>query len=495
MQYPETIRHTPYKEILQSELKNPAFREVFSYKNGDLILNPVEGYRKNPIRMVDLLNNYGEGGAVQVTDLGMVKRRAHQLKEVLWKGADSVGYPRVKIEPHHAGKVNIKGPNIKAALSELDAETSWEFDLFNIQKMRRRGDVPQDIKVICNGFIYDWKQGKNMSYARRVLEAYNEGVDITPVLSPHMLPFFQKNVSKGVMGVGLRLKFGQESKDPELERLVSRFGFLWNDLQKEAQLIKDSPNLEFSMLHAMITAAHTVEPHALAKSALFAAEKWAELKQIHPSLTHLNFGGGFPTIDSGFDHNAFLKIYFSGIMEICKKYDVDLPTVVIESGSFVAADTEHLIYPVVDTYKNSTNYYTEMNVTNTIMDLGDIWIQEDPFTFVAIDHANDALISVRLGDTTCDSNCTYPPKTQPNTYIPMPAKTSAVVAIMTGAYQDSLDTVTGQIHASSVEHCGLRNPKQVYITEDGRTWANTLPTLEEMSNVAGYNDQLLSLVK
>src|SRR3972149_1613622 len=100
-----TIGQTPYNEVLKFELKNPAFNEVFSYdRDGSLVLSPVEGYRKNPIKVIDLLKKYGENGVIQITDLGMVKRRASQLKDIFWQSADAVDYPREKIQLHHAFK-------------------------------------------------------------------------------------------------------------------------------------------------------------------------------------------------------------------------------------------------------------------------------------------------------------------------------------------------------------------------------------------------------
>lgn len=492
----ETLRQAPYSEVLKTELKNPAFDEVFRYDgSGNLVLSPIEGFRRNEIRVIDLLNRFGENGAIQITDLGMVKRRAAQLKEIAWKGAESAGYPKNKLQLHYASKANTKGPFVAAALSELNLETSAEFDIHNIRKMWRRGHVSKDIKVISNGFKTAKPQGTDPGYAQEIIFAHNEGINITPILEMDELGFFQKNVTKGVLPVGLRLKFGQVTTDGELDKLVSRFGFMWSDLKEEAKKIDQSRNLKFTTLHAMITAAHTVEPHAMAKSALFAAQKWAELKRIHPSLTHLDFGGGFPTIDSGFDHNKFLNIYLTGVKEICRRYGVDLPTIVIESGSFVATDAEHLAYPVNKTYKNSTGPYQEANITNTMMNIEDIWVQEDPFTWVAADHASNPIFSVRLGDATCDSNCSYPPKTLPDKYISLATGATAVVAICTGAYQDVLGGVSSQKEAKIVNHCGQRDPKQVYILPNGRIWVNTIPTMEEMSNAAGYNDQMLSLAK
>lgn len=495
-EYGESQNSNSYKERLTRELKNPSFYEAFSYDpQGFLVLNQVEGHKGGPIRILDLLNRYSEGGVLQITDLRMVKRRARQLKDLFMGSAEAVGYPTEKLQLHYAFKANTKGPFVLSALSELHGETSGELDLYNIQKMRRRNYIPKDIKVISNGFKNGWRQGNDRGYAQRIIDAHREGIDITAVLVPNEINFFLKNVTKGILQVGLRLKFGQVSNDHDLDNLVSRFGFGWNDLTKEAAKINKAPNLKLTMLHAMISAAHTTEPNALATSALFAAEKWAQLKREYPSLTHLNFGGGFPTIDSGYDHGAFLKIYLSGVKEICKKYGVDLPTIVVESGSFVAADAEHLVYPIVDVYQNSSKKHNEMNIAGTIMDIQDIWVQEDPFTFVGTDHANETPIAVRLGDATCDSNCVYPPKTKPDDYILIPRNAKGVVAIDVGAYQDVLGTVTSQKEAKAVNHCGQRVPRQLYIMENGQVWVNTTPSMEEMSNLSGFDDDMLALAK
>lgn len=489
-----TINQTPYKEILRSELRNPAFGENFRYEHGDLMLNPVEGGRRNSIRVMDLLSRYGENGVIQITDLGRVEQRARKLQQIFAKSARAVGYPEDKIQLHFAFKANTKGPFVLSALTAgLNAETSGEFDLFNIQRMISEGLIDPKIKVISNGFKLEPPQNGDMGYAQRIIYAHQKGLNVLPVLENGELPFFIKHGKN--MDIGLRLKFGQVTNANDLDSLVSRFGLSLSELTKEAHIVKNSDNLKFTMLHAMITAAHTIEPHALAESALFAARIYAELKKENPSLTHLNFGGGFPTVDSGFDHEKFVKIYLSGVKEICSANGVDLPVITIESGSFVAADCEHLVYPIRGTYKNNSQPYQEMKISGTLMNMDDIWVQEDPFTFVAADHGEDTAIPVRLGDHTCDSNCVYPPKDQPNKYIMMPQNASAVVAINVGGYQDVLGGVAGQKEAKLVNHCGKREPKQVYILNNGKVWTNTSPSLVEMSNVAGYDKGMLSLVK
>lgn len=502
IQFERAVSQTPYKEVLTHELKkkNPAFGEMFKYdQNGDLILLPVEGHRKNEIKIVDLLNKYGEpfDSPIQITDLSKVTERAGQLKKIFKESAKAAQYPENKIQCHYATKANSKGPIVAAALKEVNIETTAELDLFNIQRMIRRGHVSKNIKIISNGFKVKGEQNFDKGYGQRIVDLFNEGADVVPVLCQNELPFFQAQVKSGIMNVGLRLKYGQVDSEQGLDSLVSRFGFDWEGLQKEAAKIKDSPHLEFTMLHAMISTAHTVEPEALAKSALFAAEKWAKLKQMYPKLTHLNFGGGFPTIDSGYDHRAFLKTYLTGVKKICKQNGVELPTIVVESGSFVATDTEHLVYKVLEHNTNSADGAPWITVNGILTNLPDIWVQEDAFTFVAANHANSPLVGVRIGDVTCDSNNVYPPKDQPNKLITMPKelKDLVIIAINTGAYQDAISGIAGQKEAKVVNHCGQAEPIQVYIGKNGKVWANTRASMEEMSNIAGYNDEMLFLAK
>jgi hypothetical protein len=116
---------------------------------------------------------------------------------------------------------------------------------------------------------------------------------------------------------------------------------------------------------------------------------------------------------------------------------------------------------------------------------------------VAANHANSPLIGVRVGDVTCDSNNVYPPKDQPEKLITMPNEFDGlvIVAINTGAYQDAISGVSSQKEAKLVNHCGQAEPIQVYIGKNGKVWSNTRASMEEMSNIAGYSDEMLSLAK
>ena len=489
----EIIGNIPYKEVVASELNNPAFKEIFAYDSeGDLF------FRRNGIKIVDLMKNYGDryDAAIQITDTVQVTQRAHMLKEIFRQGARLAGYPEKNIQIHYATKANFKAPIVAAALKEVDMETSSPLDLVNFAWMRKRGIVPKDKKVVCNGYKGDSRFQFDKGYGARILGLHREGVDITVVLDKNELPYYKNSVTRGVLDVGLRLKFGPVTNDGELDRLVSRFGFSWNDLQLEAKNIDQSKNLRFTMFHAMISAAHAIQPKEFVKSALFAVEKYAILRQKHPTLTHLNLGGGIPSIDSGYDYNAFLKPYLTGVIDICRKYRIPLPTIVIESGSFIATDCENLAFRVVENGVNSSDRAPWAVINGVLTNLPDIFIQEDPFTFVAANHANEPSIGIRIGDMTCDSNDVYPPKNQPEKLIHMPRKLDdlIIVAINTGAYQDVISGVGSEKEANFVLHCGNPEPIQVYIGEDrsGRPYirSSKRPTLQEMSHLSGFSDDL-----
>lgn len=497
----ETIRETPYKEVLKSEIKNPAIWEIFGYdESGNLF------FKEHGLKVIDLLQKYGNNfdAPIQITDIPMVTKRGGDLKRIFAEGAKRAHYPQDKFQFHYAEKANFKGPVVAAALKELNMETSGELGLRNFMWLRDKGLIDEDKKVICNGPKVRPNRF-DKGYAQRVIEAFEKGVDITPVLVPNEFDFFQKNVRDGVMNVALRLKFGVVENETQLDSLVSPFGFDWESLQTEADKIALSPNLRFTMLHAMSSAASAINPEAFAKSALIAAEKYAILKTRYPGLTYLNLGGGFPSMDSGYNHQAFLVPFLRGVKAICQSYGVGLPTIVIESGSFVATDSEHLVYPVTNAHLNSSDGIYWLELGGNLLNIPDLWVQEDSFSLIPANNANCPLTRVRFHDLSCDSNSTLPTKEQlkenPRAFVTAPDNFTdlVIVAACTGAYQDDLGGVGSSTEQKMVNHCGLPEPVQVYIYKDrtGKThiWAGSRATIREQSGIVGFSESQLDLLK
>lgn len=495
---PETIRNTPYSEVLKTELKNPAFWEIFAYdEHGDLY------FKKYGLKPVDLLHKFGDkyDAPIQITDLSMVSQRAKDLKRIILEAAETASYPEGKFRGCIAEKANPKEGIIRTALDELDMETSGELGLSNFMELRNNGLVLKDRRVISNGpKVRQHRFDKG--YGEKIIEVWHAGVNITPVLGPNEREFFEKNVrGRDKMSVGFRLKFDVVSNASELDRVVSPFGLDWNSLQKEAELVKRSSNLKFTMLHAMSSAASAVNPRAFAQSALVAAEKYAILKCNHPDLVDLNLGGGFPSMDSGYNHQAFLVPFLQGVKQICQKYKVELPTIVIESGSFMTTDCEHLVFPVVDSYVNSSDNIPWLIIGGNLLSIPDFWIQEDNFNFMPANNAKSSLTRVRIHDLSCDSNSTVPTKEQlkanPGAYVTMTSsfKDLVLVAGNTGAYQDILGGIGSLREQKIVGHCGLPEPVPVYIWKDEREkthiWTGSRASIREQSGILGFGNNPL----
>lgn len=209
-------------------------------------------------------------------------------------------------------------------------------------------------------------------------------------------------------------------------------------------------------------------------------------------------------MDSGYNHQAFLVPFLEGVKQICQRYKVELPTIVIESGSFVATDCEHLVYPVTNAYTNSSDGIPWLELGGNLLSLPDLWIQEDTFNFVAANNANSALARVRFHDLSCDSNSTQPTKEQltanPNAYVTMASNFDklVVVAPCSGAYQDNLGGVGSSREQQMVNHCGLPEPVQVYTwKERGQTriWAGSRASIREQRGIIGLTDSMSFLLK
>src|SRR5512141_3420762 len=100
-----TISQTPYKEILRTELKNPAVWDVFRYnEQGELVFKEHDG-----LKPVDLLRKYGESfdAPVQITDLSMVTTRSQDLSDIVGRAAQMAAYPKNKLQFHLAETANL----------------------------------------------------------------------------------------------------------------------------------------------------------------------------------------------------------------------------------------------------------------------------------------------------------------------------------------------------------------------------------------------------
>lgn len=482
-----------YRDRLAHEMKNPVFDKLFAYNEaGDLY------FKDTRLTIRELMEAHGipQDAPIQITNLLQVEARASQLVVMVNEAARNVGYPDGHMQVHYATKANPKAEVVTSAMRHTHIETSSPQDLENIEQMIALGIMsPEDgKKIVCNG-PKDEATAFDRGYMRRAIDLHNDGFDVTVVLDENELhQLTEPSPIDGRLQVGLRLKFGEVDTESELANERSRFGFDWPHLQQEADMIKTLPHLKLTMLHAMVSAAETLEPKEFVKSLLFAAEKYAALKKDHPELTHLNMGGGIPSAGSGYDYKAFFESYFAGVKEICEKYEIDPPTIVFESGSFITNDCETLVFEVKEEKINDADQTPWLRFNGSFSNLPDIHILDVPYDFIAATNAKAKTHRVGLGDSSCDSNYVYPRKGDTKTplvLMPKDMKGQLMAVPLAGNYQDVISGIGEKV----VLHCGAPEPIRVFIYKDEQgnvqVEGATRPSMVESSRILGFKEESL----
>ncbi len=484
----------------------------------------------NDLRVIDAVRLYGT--PLEIADTTLIERRAREWQALAESAARAVGYPG-RLRYLYAAKANMASEVTHAAYrSGWHAETSGPQDLVNLKWLKDHGLLPEDLRVVCNGFklppaCLGWPvEGpvelasgvdlppldhagaqtapRNRPYAEMIVDMARAGWAITPVLDAGEVDtFVDADLGAGarVMDVGLRLKFGRVRSLDDLDALVSRFGMDRRLLAEAAARVAATPHLRFSMLHAMVGAAETIPVDDFVASLRVAGQIWAELRREHPTLAELNIGGGMPPLGEDYPFRRFLAELFAGLAEISRAAGVPPPDLTFELGSLVAAEAGFHVFKVLQPKRNHVPdpaRVAESAIdTWAIVDGGlmaaipDMLLIGKPFRCLAVSGARRPARRVRLGDLSCDSDGRYPPRAfgpDAAVWLPEPAAgdPSYVLIQGVGAYQEILAGVRG------AHHCGLLEAVELIVERgaDGRTRGRLMPrqTPLDAGRVLGYTE-------
>lgn len=491
----DTYLHTIEQELLRSPLW-----DYLKYDDaGDLWINSL--------RIRDVVSLYGS--PLEIHDMTIMKKRADWWRGLVAHIASDVGYTG-SFSFYYASKANMSLPYVSNAYKYgWFAETSSVQDLLHLKKMHKAGLISQQIPIICNGFKFQTHslQSEEIKstitfqdpgyeceslpdhYAQEIVSFHDQGFSILPILDSGELDYFSRAVSEGEMSVGLRLKFGLVRDDEHMSRSVSRHGMEWNELVDQAHRIQQHKHLKLKMLHLMVSAAEITPVDDLVESLLYGAEKYFELKLLHPELSQLNIGGGIPPVSSGYDYELFLSRLLSGLIRLGKKFNCDLPEIVFEFGSFLAEECGFYVHRMLQRKHNSltdTPGLLQWAIIDggLMAELPDMFITNKKFVVLAGNHAHEKGGEFVLGDLSCDSDGRYPRKKSSDHAIVLPdVEDLLLVFANVGAYQKMLSGAGG------AHHCGILNAAQVVIEEvEGEIQARYIPrqTSEEYAAQLGY---------
>jgi arginine decarboxylase len=281
--------------------------------------------------------------------------------------------------------------------NEVHLETSSAYDIQIIKELFKKGKIPKETFIICNGYKRD-------VYQKYVTDLINDGFkNVIPILdNKNELRYFAKHV-KNKCKIGIRIASEEE---PSFEFYTSRLGIRYKeiiDFYKDN--LKDNPKFELKMLHFFINTGIRDSIYYWTELAK-CLSVYAELKKICPELDSLNIGGGLPiktSLGFDYDYEYIIEEIISQIKIFCKQNKIREPNIFTEFGSFTVGESGATIYSVVDQKLQNDRELWYMIDSSFITTLPDTWGINQRFILLAVNHWDKEYQRVNLGGMTCDS--------------------------------------------------------------------------------------------
>ncbi len=381
---------------------------------------------------------------LEIVYLPIIRKKIRRLQSAFRQAVQVLDYPGRFIYAY-ASKANAAEEVVRTVLQTgVVYELSSFVDVEIVFEMIARGWMPEKTPIICNGF----KQTGTL-YAQKIVELQRRHGAVMPVIEDFSeLPFL---VDSGLhFDVGLRLKsYGEYLTQADQDAADSRFGLPSADLMKAARQIAAAPNLDLTILHAMV-GSQIVDEANFVERLRPAMALYADLKKDHPGLSIFNYGGGIPVpmaMDVDFDYEQFAHLLLSTLQTICQQAGVPTPDVMGEMGRFTVAEHGAQVFRILSVKENGSQLPWYILNGSTMSSFPDTWALTEHFTVLPLNNLDGPFRKVKLGGLTCDSDDIYPPKkSQAELWLPANAEGLIICFFNIGAYQEMLGGVGGSKH-------------------------------------------------
>lgn len=462
--------NTKYIDLINQTYDFP--QQEFKYNKNSLEFHDID--------LMKLVEQYG--APLKFTYLPKISENIQRAKT--WFGNAIAKY-------HYEGTYNYcyctKSSHFKHVLNEalkneIHIETSSAFDINIVENLKREGQINKDTFIICNGF-------KRAQYVTNIARLINEGQhNCIPIIDNYEELGLLCNEIDTKFKVGIRIASEEE---PKFEFYTSRLGIGYKNIVPFFdKQIRENPQVELKMLHFFINTG--IKDNAYYWNELLKCLKvYVKLKKECPTLDSLNIGGGFPIKNSlafEYDYQYMIDEIINQINLTCAEYEVPVPNIFTEFGSFTVGESGGAIYEIL--YQKQQNDREKWNMINSsfITTLPDTWAINKRFIMMAINRFNDGYERVLLGGLTCDSDDYYNSEQHMNAiYLPKynANKPLYIGFFNTGAYQETIGGFGG------LQHCLIPAPKHILIDkEEGGTITTKLfseqQTSEQLLNILGY---------
>ncbi len=437
--------NTKYRDLIEQTFYFP--QEEFKLEDNELQFHGID--------LMELVEKYG--APLKFTYLPKITENINRAKE----------WFKTAIEKHdYKGNYNYcyctKSSHFEHVLNEalkndIHIETSSAFDINIVQKLKKSGKLANDAYVICNGFKRD-------QYISNIADLLNDGhKNCIPIIDNYEEIDLLSEKINDPYKIGIRIASEEE---PKFEFYTSRLGIGYKNIVPFFnKKIKDNPQVELKMLHFFINTG--IRDTAYYWNELNKCLKvYIDLKKVCPTLDSLNIGGGFPIKNSlafEYDYQYMVSEIINQIKLTCEEYEVDVPNIFTEFGSFTVGESGGAIYEIL--YQKQQNDREKWNMINSsfITTLPDTWAISKKFVMLPINRWNDEYERILLGGLTCDSDDYYNSEQNTNAiYLPKYKKEKPLFIgfFNTGAYQESIGGFGG------LQHCLIPQPKHILIDKE-----------------------------
>jgi arginine decarboxylase len=386
-----------------------------------------------------------------------------------WAGAarERVGYDGAFVYAY-ATKANFAEEVVRTALNAgAHYETSAAADVTIAQFLWRRGVLPGDRFIFCNG-------SKEDSYIDAIIALRQAGyANIVPILDDleELNAYLARCDAPLLLGVRER----HVLRDVDAAHSGGeRFGLTPEEIAQVVERLADTPH-QLVVYHAMVGSQLEDIDDWMAHLAR-SAEAYCRLRRHVSTLRAFNFGGGMPTsaytLDFDFDYPRFLERLMQEMSVSCAAYDVPQPDLIGEFGRYTVASHNVFLFEIGAVKAGQGDAPDWYLVNGSMMvALPDIMIVEDQqFLTLPLEGWDQPVREVRLaGRRTCDSDDVFPRPSQPPLVLPDVSRADVatnarpyIVAIFgVGAYQQMISGRGG------AHHCLSPEMRRIIIERDG----------------------------
>jgi len=377
---------------------------------------------------------------------------------------------------------------VRTALKEnVSLETSSSFDIDLIENLYKKGVFSSEKTIVHNGYKTD-------DYIKKIGRLIDHGFknSITVLDNARELDKLSELETDEPIKIGLRISI---EEDPQASYYTSRLGINKReviDFVKEKIMKND--NVELVMIHFFVDSGINDSMYYWNefKKAL---NQFTRIKQLVPTVSALNIGGGFPIQNSlsfDFDYEYITGEIVRNIKEACQDAKVEEPNIYTEFGKYTVGESGAVIFQVLEQkQQNDTElwYLIDNSLMNTIPDA---WSINEKFILLPLNKWENPYKRVNIGGISCDHSDYYNSE-ELNQQVLLPAYSNDeqeplyIGFFHTGAYQDSISGYGG------IKHCLIPSPKHIVvdIDEDGKMYDYIYrdeQTVDNMLNILGYND-------